>query len=187
MEVVNLDRWKELNSLKFYFIHGWDWGFVLFFYISSHPDSGLRKERRRKKKITNIISFDDDLDGGAEDEEEGEDDSQKMGAMRKSHTAPAQNSVEEGIDPLEPVFSESLTQNGMVEPGIVSWVGSPHPSRTPPLATPLATPPLPDSKSIDNEEEEEEEEMYKPKAQTQEEERISSDQWVRSLQSNVGV
>uniref|UniRef100_A0A671V1Y3 Sorting nexin 29 n=1 Tax=Sparus aurata TaxID=8175 RepID=A0A671V1Y3_SPAAU len=116
------------------------------------PHSGLRKERRRKKKITNIISFDDDLDGG-------------------SHTAPAQNSVEEGVDPLEPVFSESLTQNGLVEPGIVSWVGSPHPSRTPPLATP----PLPDSKSIDNEEEEEEEEMYKPKAQTQEEERISSD------------
>uniref|UniRef100_A0A671V799 Sorting nexin 29 n=1 Tax=Sparus aurata TaxID=8175 RepID=A0A671V799_SPAAU len=135
---------------------------------STSADSGLRKERRRKKKITNIISFDDDLDGGAEDEEEGEDDSQKMGAMRKSHTAPAQNSVEEGVDPLEPVFSESLTQNGLVEPGIVSWVGSPHPSRTPPLATP----PLPDSKSIDNEEEEEEEEMYKPKAQTQEEERI---------------
>ena len=184
MEVVSLDRWNELNSLTFYFIHVWDWGFVLFFHILSHPDSGLRKERRRKKKITNIISFDDDLDGGAEDEEEGEDDSQKMGVMRKSHTAPAQNSVEEGIDPLEPVFSESLTQNGLAEPGIVSWVGSPHPSRTPPLATP----PLPDSKSIDNEEEEEEEEeMYKPKAQTQEEERISSDQWVRSLHSSVGL
>uniref|UniRef100_A0A671V499 Sorting nexin 29 n=1 Tax=Sparus aurata TaxID=8175 RepID=A0A671V499_SPAAU len=146
---------------------------------STSADSGLRKERRRKKKITNIISFDDDLDGGAEDEEEGEDDSQKMGAMRKSHTAPAQNSVEEGVDPLEPVFSESLTQNGLVEPGIVSWVGSPHPSRTPPLATP----PLPDSKSIDNEEEEEEEEMYKPKAQTQEEERIKISLW--SLSSAV--
>lgn len=94
--------------------------------------------------------------------------------MRKSHTAPAQNSVEEGIDPLEPVFSESPAQNGMAEPGIVSWVGSPHPSRTPPTTTP----PLPDTKSIDNEEEEEEEEedMYKPRAQTQEEERISSDQ-----------
>lgn len=150
---------------------------------STSADSGLRKERRRKKKITNIISFDDDLDGGAEDEEEGEDDSQKMGAMRKSHTAPAQNSVEEGVDPLEPVFSESLTQNGLVEPGIVSWVGSPHPSRTPPLATP----PLPDSKSIDNEEEEEEEEMYKPKAQTQEEERISSDQVVVGSLSSVST
>uniref|UniRef100_A0AAQ6A6Z2 Sorting nexin 29 n=1 Tax=Amphiprion ocellaris TaxID=80972 RepID=A0AAQ6A6Z2_AMPOC len=109
------------------------------------PHSGLRKERRRKKKITNIISFDDDLDGGAEDEEEGEEDSQKMGVMRKSHTAPAQSSVEEGIDPLEPAFSD--------------WVGSPHPCRTPPITTP----PLPDSKSIDNEEEEEEEEMYKPR------------------------
>lgn len=135
-------------------------------------DSGLRKERRRKKKITNIISFDDDLDGGAEDEEEGEEDLQKTGAMRKSHTVPAGNSVEEGIDPLEPVFSESPAQNGMAEPGVVSWVGSPHPSRTPPATTP----PLPDTKSIDEEEEEEEEEMYKPRAQTQEEERISSDQ-----------
>lgn len=95
-----------------------------------------------------------------------------MGAMRKSHTAPAQSSVEEGIDPLEPAFSQSPAQNGLVEPGIVSWVGSPHPSRTPPVTTP----PLPDSKSIDNEEEEEEEEMYKPRAQTQEEERISSEQ-----------
>uniref|UniRef100_A0A8D3CIX2 Sorting nexin 29 n=1 Tax=Scophthalmus maximus TaxID=52904 RepID=A0A8D3CIX2_SCOMX len=134
-----------------------------------------RKERRRKKKITNIISFDDDLDGGAEDEEEeGEEDSQKMAMMRKSHTAPTQSSVEEGIDPLEPAFSQSPAQNGLVEPGIVSWVGSPHPSRTPPATTP----PLPDLKSIDNEEEEdeeEEEEMYKPRAQTQEEERISSD------------
>ncbi|XP_044193249.1 sorting nexin-29 [Thunnus albacares] len=141
---------------------------------STSADSGLRKERRRKKKITNIISFDDDLDGGAEDEEEGEEDSQKTGAMRKSHTAPAQSSVEEGIDPLEPALSESPAQNGLVDPGIVSWVGSPHPSRTPP--TPAPTPPLPDSKSIDNEEEEEEEEMYKPREQTQEEERISSDQ-----------
>uniref|UniRef100_A0A8C4F1X8 Sorting nexin 29 n=1 Tax=Dicentrarchus labrax TaxID=13489 RepID=A0A8C4F1X8_DICLA len=141
---------------------------------STSADSGLRKERRRKKKITNIISFDDDLDGGAEDEEEGEEDSQKMGAMRKSHTAPAQNSVEEGIDPLEPVFPESPAQNGLAEPGIISWVGSPHSSRTPPATTP----PLPDSKSIDNEEEEEEEEMYKPRAETQEEERISSDQVV---------
>ncbi|KAM7371087.1 hypothetical protein PAMP_010583 [Pampus punctatissimus] len=138
---------------------------------STSADSGLRKERRRKKKITNIISFDDDLDGGAEDEEEGEEDSQKMGVMRKSHTAPAQSSVEEGIDPLEPAPSESPAQNGMVDPGIVSWVGSPHPSRIPP------TPLLPDSKGIDNEEEEDEE-MYKPRGQTQEEERISSDQVV---------
>lgn len=96
-----------------------------------------------------------------------------MGVMRKSLTAPAQSSVEEGIDPLEPAFSESPAQNGLDEPGIVSWVGSPHPSRTPPTTSP----PLPDSKSIDNEEEEEEEEeMYKPRAQTQEEERSSSDQ-----------
>uniref|UniRef100_A0A669BYE3 Sorting nexin 29 n=1 Tax=Oreochromis niloticus TaxID=8128 RepID=A0A669BYE3_ORENI len=122
------------------------------------PHSGLRKERRKKKKITNIISFDDDLDGGAEDEEDGEDDSQKIGGMRKSHTAPAQSSVEEGIDPLEPVFSESLAQNGVSEPGIVSWVGSPHPCRTPPITAP----PLPDSKSVDNEEEEEE--IYKPRS-----------------------
>ncbi|XP_071319556.1 sorting nexin-29 isoform X3 [Trachinotus anak] len=150
---------------------------------STSADSGLRKERRRKKKITNIISFDDDLDGGAEDEEEGEEDSQKMGAMRKSHTAPTQSSVEEGIDPLEPAFSESPAQNGLVEPGIVSWVGSPHPSRTPPITTP----PLPDSKSIDNEEEEEEEEMYKPRAQTQEEERISSDQVVVGSLSSVST
>uniref|UniRef100_A0A3P8Q8V6 Sorting nexin 29 n=1 Tax=Astatotilapia calliptera TaxID=8154 RepID=A0A3P8Q8V6_ASTCA len=122
------------------------------------PHSGLRKERRKKKKITNIISFDDDLDGGAEDEEDGEDDSQKIGGMRKSHTAPAQSSVEEGIDPLEPVFSESLAQNGMSEPGIVNWVGSPHPCRTPPITAP----PLPDTKSVDNEEEEEE--IYKPRS-----------------------
>ncbi|XP_041671393.1 sorting nexin-29 isoform X1 [Cheilinus undulatus] len=141
---------------------------------STSADSGLRKERRRKKKVTNIISFDDDLDGGAEDEEEGEEDSQKVTAMRKSHTAPAQSSVEEGIDPLEPDFSQSPAQNGLDEPGIVSWVGSPRPCRTPPTTTP----PLPDSKSIDNEEEEEEEEIYKQRAQSQEEERISSDQMV---------
>lgn len=137
----------------------------------------LRKERRRKKKITNIISFDDELDGGAEDEEEGDDDSQRAAAsLRKSHTAPvpAQNSVEEGVDPLEPAFAESPALNGVDEPGIVSWVGSPHPCRTPPATTP----PLPDSKSIDNEEEEEEEEeeMYKPRAQTQDEDLIGSGQ-----------
>ncbi|XP_034717337.1 sorting nexin-29 [Etheostoma cragini] len=150
---------------------------------SSSADSGLRKERRRKKKITNIISFDDDVDGGAEDEEEGEEDSQKMGAMRKSHIARAQRSVEEGIDPTEPAFFESPAQNGLAEPGIVSWVGSPHPSRTPPTATP----PLPDSKSVDYEDEEEEEEMYKPRAQTQEEERSSSDQVVVGSLSSVST
>uniref|UniRef100_A0A674N702 Sorting nexin 29 n=1 Tax=Takifugu rubripes TaxID=31033 RepID=A0A674N702_TAKRU len=131
---------------------------------STSADSGLRKERRRKKKITNIISFDDDLDG--EDEEEG--DSQKSSVLRKSHTAPAQSSAEDGIDPLEPIFSESPAQNGTAEPGIVSWVGSPHPSRTPPATSP----PLPDTRSIDNEEDEEEEEMYKPRTHTQEEETI---------------
>lgn len=132
-------------------------------------DSGLRRERRRKKKITNIISFNDDLDVGAQDEEDREEDSHKT--MRKSHTAPAQSSVEEGIDPLEPVFTETPTQNGAAEPGTITWVGSPHPSCTPPAATP----PLPDTRSVDNEEEEEEEEMYKPRAHTQEEERIRSD------------
>ncbi|XP_029953248.1 sorting nexin-29 [Salarias fasciatus] len=147
---------------------------------STSADSGLRKERRRKKKITNIISFDDDLDGGAEDEEEADE----AAAMRKSHTAPAQSSVEEGIDPLEPALSESPAQNGLDEPGIVSWVGSPHPCRTPPASTP----PLPDSKSIDNEEEEDEEEedMYKPRAQTQEE-IIPSDQVVVGSLSSVST
>ncbi|XP_056285713.1 sorting nexin-29 isoform X2 [Pseudoliparis swirei] len=154
---------------------------------SSSADSGLRKERRRRKKITNIISFDDDLDGGAEDddEEEGEEDAQKMGAMRKSHTAPAQSGVEEGVGPLEPAFSESPAQNGVAEPGIVNWVGSPHPS--PPTTPPL----LPDTTSIDNEEEEEEEEeeeMYKPRALTQEEERrSSSDQVVVGSLSSVST
>lgn len=94
-----------------------------------------------------------------------------MCTMRKSLTAPAQSSVEEGIDPLGPAFSHSPAQNGLVEVDIMSWVGSPHPSRT----SPVTPSPLPDSKSVDNEEEEEEdEEMYKPRAQT--EERISSDQ-----------
>ncbi|XP_041829834.1 sorting nexin-29 isoform X2 [Melanotaenia boesemani] len=148
---------------------------------STSADSGLRKERRRKKKITNIISFDDDLDGGAEDEEEGEEDSLKASGMRKSHTAPAQSSVEEGIDPLEPAFSDFPTLNGLAEPGIVNWVGSPHPCRTTP------TPPLPDRKSIDNEEEEEEEEMYKPRRQTQEEEKIPNDQLVVGSLSSVST
>ncbi|XP_011603085.2 sorting nexin-29 isoform X1 [Takifugu rubripes] len=146
---------------------------------STSADSGLRKERRRKKKITNIISFDDDLDG--EDEEEG--DSQKSSVLRKSHTAPAQSSAEDGIDPLEPIFSESPAQNGTAEPGIVSWVGSPHPSRTPPATSP----PLPDTRSIDNEEDEEEEEMYKPRTHTQEEETICSDQAVVGSLSSVST
>uniref|UniRef100_A0A7N6BE94 Sorting nexin 29 n=1 Tax=Anabas testudineus TaxID=64144 RepID=A0A7N6BE94_ANATE len=149
---------------------------------STSADSGLKKERRRKKKITNIISFDDDLNGGAEDEEEGEEDSHK-GTMRKSDTAPAQSSVEEGIDPLEPAFSHSPAQNGLVEPEVMSWVGSPHPSRT----APITSPSLPDSKNIDNEEEEEEEEVYKPRAQSQEEERTSSDQVVVGSLSSVST
>ncbi|XP_055360230.1 sorting nexin-29 isoform X2 [Betta splendens] len=149
---------------------------------SSSADSGLKKERRRKKKITNIISFDDDLNNGAEDEEEAEEDSRKMGTIRKSHTAPTQSSVEEGLDPLEPAFPHLPSQNGLVEPDVISWVGSPHPSRT----APIASHPLPDSKSIDNEEEEEEEEMYKPRAQT-EEEQNSCDQVVVGSLSSVST
>uniref|UniRef100_A0A8C7D5D1 Sorting nexin 29 n=1 Tax=Oncorhynchus kisutch TaxID=8019 RepID=A0A8C7D5D1_ONCKI len=112
-------------------------------------NSGLRKERRRKKKITNIISF-DDLDGGAEDEEE-------VGGgtvtLRKSTTAP-QVSLEEGIYPLESSFSLSPLQNGLPDPGIVSWAGSPPFSRA-----------LPDTKIIDNDDEEEE--VYKSRPQPQ--------------------
>lgn len=148
---------------------------------STSADSGLRKERRKKKKITNIISFDDDLDGGAGDEEDGGEDPQKVKATRRSRAAPAQSSVEEGIDPLEP------TQNGVPEPGNVGWVGSPHPCRS---ATP-ADPPVPASKSVENEEEEEEEEqleeMYKPRTQSQEEEKIPSDQLVVGSLSSVST
>uniref|UniRef100_A0A3P8WTH5 Sorting nexin 29 n=1 Tax=Cynoglossus semilaevis TaxID=244447 RepID=A0A3P8WTH5_CYNSE len=154
---------------------------------STSADSGLKKERRRRKKITNIISFDDDLEGGAEDDDEAEKEHQKMAMVRRSHTAPAQSSVEEGLDPLEPALSQSPAQNGMPEPDIVSWVGSPHPCRTPPSSAP----PLPDRKSIDNEEEEEEEEeeeMYKPMPQTQEqEERNSHDQVVVGSLSSVST
>uniref|UniRef100_A0A673WHK0 Sorting nexin 29 n=1 Tax=Salmo trutta TaxID=8032 RepID=A0A673WHK0_SALTR len=120
---------------------------------SASADSGLRKERRKKKKITNIISFDDNLDGGAEDEDE--EVGGRTATLRKSTTAP-QVSLEEGIDPLEPSFSLSPPQNGMPEPGIVSWAGSPPFSRA-----------LPDSKIIDNDEEEEEEEVYKIRPQPQ--------------------
>ncbi|XP_029540891.1 sorting nexin-29 isoform X2 [Oncorhynchus nerka] len=116
---------------------------------SASADSGLRKERRRKKKITNIISF-DDLDGGAEDEEE-------VGGgtvtLRKSTTAP-QVSLEEVIYPLESSFSLSPLQNGLPDPGIVSWAGSPPFSRA-----------LPDTKIIDNDDEEEE--VYKSRPQPQ--------------------
>eukprot|EP00063_Salmo_salar_P060307 XP_014035142.1 PREDICTED: sorting nexin-29 isoform X1 [Salmo salar] len=116
---------------------------------SVSADSGLRKERRRKKKITNIISF-DDLDGGAEDEEE-------VGGgtvtLKESTTAP-QVSLEEGIYPLESSFSLSPLQNGLPDPGIVSWAGSPPFSRA-----------LPDTKIIDNDDEEEE--VYKSRPQPQ--------------------
>uniref|UniRef100_A0A8C7DDZ1 Sorting nexin 29 n=1 Tax=Oncorhynchus kisutch TaxID=8019 RepID=A0A8C7DDZ1_ONCKI len=118
---------------------------------SASADSGLRKERRRKKKITNIISF-DDLDGGAEDEEE-------VGGgtvtLRKSTTAP-QVSLEEGIYPLESSFSLSPLQNGLPDPGIVSWAGSPPFSRA-----------LPDTKIIDNDDEEEEVYKSRPQPQTE--------------------
>uniref|UniRef100_A0A8C8H3A6 Sorting nexin 29 n=1 Tax=Oncorhynchus tshawytscha TaxID=74940 RepID=A0A8C8H3A6_ONCTS len=117
---------------------------------SDSADSGLRKERRRKKKITNIISFDDDLDGGAEDEDE--EVAGSTATLRKSTTAP-QVSLEEGLDPLEPSSSLSPPQNGMPEPGIVSWAGSPPFSMA-----------LPDSKIIDNDEEEE---VYKSRPQLQ--------------------
>ncbi|XP_015232582.1 PREDICTED: sorting nexin-29 [Cyprinodon variegatus] len=147
---------------------------------STSADSGLRKERRRKKKITNIISFDDDLDGGAEDEEDGEWDSQKPKEARTSGAPPTQSSVEEGIDPLEPTLSESPAQNGIPEPCIANWVGSPHPCRT----APPAGPPLPDSQDIENEEEEEE--MYKPRTQSQEE-TIPSDQLVVGSLSSVST
>ncbi|XP_033840575.1 sorting nexin-29 [Periophthalmus magnuspinnatus] len=151
---------------------------------STSADSGLRKERRKKKKVTNIISFDDDLDGGAEDEEEAEEDQHNIKSLMKSNTAPAQaqSSVEEGVDPLDHSYSASPAQNGVAEAGILSWVGSPHPSRTPPMSTPT----LPNSKSLDNEEEEEEE-VYKPRAQEQEEERTSSEQLVVGSLSSVST
>uniref|UniRef100_A0AAV2LUF9 RUN domain-containing protein n=1 Tax=Knipowitschia caucasica TaxID=637954 RepID=A0AAV2LUF9_KNICA len=153
---------------------------------STSADSGLRKERRKKKKVTNIISFDDDLDGGAEDEEEAEEEHK---SLRQSHTAPAQpqSSVEEGIDPLENSYSAFPAHNGVSEPGIGSWVGSPHAHRTPAINTPaINTPALPDSKSLDNEEEEEEEEAYKSRVQEREE-RICSEQLVVGSLSSVST
>uniref|UniRef100_A0A674CYV8 Sorting nexin 29 n=1 Tax=Salmo trutta TaxID=8032 RepID=A0A674CYV8_SALTR len=132
---------------------------------SVSADSGLRKERRRKKKITNIISF-ADLDGGAEDEEE-------VGGGTvtpwKSTTAP-QVSLEEGIYPLESSFSLSPLQNGLPDPGIVSWAGSPPFSRA-----------LPDTKIIDNDDEEEEVYKSRPQPQSPFHDTASADQSLRSL------
>ncbi|KAK6328333.1 hypothetical protein J4Q44_G00003110 [Coregonus suidteri] len=137
---------------------------------SASADSGLRKERRRKKRITNIISFDDDLDGGAEDEEEV---GGRTATLRKSTTAP-QVSLEEGIDPLEPSSSLSPPQNGLPEPGIVSWAGPPPFSRA-----------LPDSKIIGNDEEE----VYKSRPQLQSplHDRASADQVVVGSLSSVST
>uniref|UniRef100_A0A8C6PE38 Sorting nexin 29 n=1 Tax=Nothobranchius furzeri TaxID=105023 RepID=A0A8C6PE38_NOTFU len=127
---------------------------------STSADSGLRKERRRKKMITNIISFDDDLDGGAEDEGEGEEDSQRGRVMRRSVVALAQSSVEDGIDPLEPTVSTSPAQNGLAEPGLVSWVGSwslfmfhfsmesSPPAQAAPLSSLLPTSGLPETMTV---------------------------------------
>ncbi|XP_036816533.1 sorting nexin-29 isoform X1 [Oncorhynchus mykiss] len=139
---------------------------------SASADSGLRKERRRKKKITNIISFNDDLDGGAEDEDEEVGGS--TATLRKSTTTP-QVSLEEGTDPLEPSSSLSPPQNGMPEPGIVSWAGSPPFSRA-----------LPDSKIIDNDEEEE---VYKSRPQLQSplHDRASTNQVVVGSLSSVST
>ncbi|XP_055789130.1 sorting nexin-29-like isoform X2 [Salvelinus fontinalis] len=137
---------------------------------SASADSGLRKERRRKKKITNIISFNDDLDGGDEDEEVGG----STATLRKSTTAP-QVSLEEGTDPLEASFSLSPPQNGIPEPGIVSWAGSPPFSRA-----------LPDSKIIANDEEEE---VYKSRPQLQSclHDRASTNQVVVGSLSSVST
>lgn len=130
----------------------------------SSPDSGLRKERRKKKKITNIISFDDNLDGGAEDEDE--EVVGRTATLRKSTTAP-QVSLEEGIYPLESSFSLSPLQNGLPDPGIVSWAGSPPFSRA-----------LPDTKIIDNDDEEEEVYKSRPQPQSPFHDTASADQWV---------
>uniref|UniRef100_A0A3B3V076 Sorting nexin 29 n=1 Tax=Poecilia latipinna TaxID=48699 RepID=A0A3B3V076_9TELE len=145
---------------------------------SASADSGLRKERRRRKKITNIISFDDDLDGGAEDEEDGDEEAK----ARSRRGAPAQSSVEEGINPLQPPLSGSPAQNGVPEPGDAGWVGSPRPGHT----APPAGPPLPDSQSAENEEEEDdEEETRKPRTEIQD--RLASDQLVVGSLSSVST
>ncbi|XP_014855684.1 PREDICTED: sorting nexin-29 [Poecilia mexicana] len=146
---------------------------------SASADSGLRKERRRRKKITNIISFDDDLDGGAEDEEDGDEEAK----ARSRRSAPAQSSVEEGIDPLQPPLSGSPAQNGVPEPGDAGWVGSPRPDRT----APPAGPPLPDSQSAENEEEEDDEEEETRKPRTEIQDRLASDQLVVGSLSSVST
>ncbi|XP_023196881.1 sorting nexin-29 isoform X2 [Xiphophorus maculatus] len=146
---------------------------------SASADSGLRKERRRRKKITNIISFDDDLDGGAEDEEDGDEEAK----ARSRRGAPAQSSVEEGIDPLEPPLSGSPAQNGVPEPGDAGWVGSPQPGRT----APPAGPPLPDRQSAENDEEEDDEEEETRKPQTEIQDRLVSDQLVVGSLSSVST
>ncbi|XP_027892975.1 sorting nexin-29 isoform X2 [Xiphophorus couchianus] len=146
---------------------------------SASADSGLRKERRRRKKITNIISFDDDLDGGAEDEEDGDEEAK----ARSRRGAPAQSSVEEGIDPLEPPLSGSPAQNGVPEPGDAGWVGSPRPSRT----APPAGPPLPDSQNAENDEEEDDEEEETRKPRTEIQDRLASDQLVVGSLSSVST
>uniref|UniRef100_A0A8C7F9X4 Sorting nexin 29 n=1 Tax=Oncorhynchus kisutch TaxID=8019 RepID=A0A8C7F9X4_ONCKI len=94
--------------------------------------------------------------------------------LRKSTTAP-QVSLEEGTDPLEPSSSLSPPQNGMPEPGIVSWAGSPPFSRA-----------LPDSKIIDNDEEEE---VYKSRPQLQSplHDRASTNQVVVGSLSSVST
>uniref|UniRef100_A0A6Q2YKJ4 Sorting nexin 29 n=1 Tax=Esox lucius TaxID=8010 RepID=A0A6Q2YKJ4_ESOLU len=116
---------------------------------SASADSGLRKERRRKKKITNIISFDDDLDGGAEDEEETEVEEEVGGrtASLKAGTNAPEGSLDGAVNAPEP-SSCSPPRNGLLEPGIVGWAGTPPFCRA-----------LPDAKKIDNDEEEEEEDV----------------------------
>ncbi|XP_032430256.1 sorting nexin-29 isoform X2 [Xiphophorus hellerii] len=146
---------------------------------SASADSGLRKERRRRKKITNIISFDDDLDGGAEDEEDGDEEAK----ARSRRGAPAQSSVEEGIDPLEPPLSGSPAQNGVPEPGDAGWVGSPRPGR---MAPPAGLP-LPDSQTAENDEEEDDEEEETRKPRTEIQDRLASDQLVVGSLSSVST
>ncbi|XP_030630969.1 sorting nexin-29, partial [Chanos chanos] len=133
---------------------------------STSADSGLRKERRRKKKITNIISFDDDLDGGAEDEEEGYDD--KGRNQKKSSVVHV--SSEEALEPQE----TPPTQNGLEEPGIVSWA-----------ATPPQNGVFPDTKSIDNEGEDED--VYSKSRPEPQEESGSAEQVVVGSLNSVST
>ncbi|XP_051529654.1 sorting nexin-29-like isoform X2 [Myxocyprinus asiaticus] len=132
---------------------------------STSADSGLRKERRRKKKITNIISFDDDLDVGAEDEDEAGEE--VVRSLRKS--AVGHVSSEEALDPPDSIFP---TQNGLIEPGIVSW------GETPPQNGVLS-----DNKSIGNEEEEEDDIYGNSRPEPQEDHGIGEPMVVGSLSS----